>query len=78
LEDLRSGQFSDAMLEWFNDEERKIVAEKDTIEIFRAQGRLQVLGTLIELPASIRSYLDDVRTGKVKKIEESQPNGKLV
>lgn len=78
LEDLRGGQFNDAILEWFNAEEHRIVKEKEPLEIYRAQGRLEVLGTLIELAASIRSYLDDVRTGKVEKIKENQPNGKLV
>lgn len=78
LEDLRAGQFNDTLLEWFNVEERRLTKEKEPVELYRAQGRLEVLGTLIELAASIRSYLDDVRTGKVTKIKESQPNGELV
>src|SRR5215469_704006 len=66
--------YSEFLRELFYSAEKVVATSKDTVEIFRAQGELQALGTLIELEASIRSYLHDVSTGKRKKIEEEQPN----
>jgi hypothetical protein len=42
---------------------------KDDIVVFRAQGTLDMLDKILGLPLEIKRYLDDVATGKRKKIE---------
>jgi hypothetical protein len=37
--------------------------------MFRAQGALEILDILVNLPETIKEYLHDVSTGKVRKID---------
>jgi len=75
LEDNRADHFNDFIREEFNRVEYTLATETEPAKIYRAQGELKALGTIIEMRASIRSYLHDVSTGKRERLKEIQPNG---
>jgi hypothetical protein len=54
--------------EWQASTVKALAAGKDPIEMYRAQGRLEVLNRILGLQAEITDYQDKVRTGKVQKI----------
>ena len=75
LEDQAGVEFSELLHELTDKNYRVLRTSSDEKELFKAQGALDVLATIIGLPAEIRSYLHDVSTGKRKKIEEVVRDG---
>jgi len=47
------------LLEWFNDWNKVLLKGEDEKTIYRAQGALKILQSIIEMPASIRTFLHE-------------------
>lgn len=68
---LESGggpQLMEWLSEWQKEVLKQIASGKDPIELYRAQGRLEVLNRISGLKQEIRNYQDGVRNGTLKKI----------
>jgi hypothetical protein len=75
LEDPRGRAFNELAHEWADKAYRHLRGSKDDIEVFRAQGALEVLDKIFAMPEEIKLYLNDISTGKRKKIERKVWNG---
>ena len=77
--EAREGQgFNEHLVELTERYSRKLRFSNDYIEIYRAQGALDVLQDILDLPDTIKEYLHDVSTGKRKRINlEEVEHGRM-
>jgi hypothetical protein len=63
-----SRPFSEWLDAWQQQSLKEISTGKDPVELYRAQGRLEVINRILGLKQEVELYQTNVRTGKVQKI----------
>ena len=61
--------FTEWLFEWQRQVMKQLGSQNDAIEMYRAQGRLEVLNRLTGLKREIEEYQKGVLGGRFKKIE---------
>lgn len=61
--------YAEWLLEWQKQVLKQLSSQTDTVEMYRAQGRLEVLNRLTGLKQEIEQYQKGVLSGRFKKIE---------
>lgn len=72
LEDQAGKQFNELILEWRDNEEKRLRGSTEDFEVYRAQGALKYLEMILKMPEEIKTYLHDVSTGKRRAVDPKE------
>ena len=64
-----AGLFNDFLDDYRNEILGKLVKESDSVRIYRLQGSLEVLDSIIQLRGEVDTYIKGLATGQMRKIE---------
>lgn len=70
LDDPEAKRFNEYLSDYRAETTDKLVREKDTVELYRLQGKLKALDDIIQLRGEISNYVKGVTNGTMKPINK--------